>query len=316
MSYNYDPELAAAVPMMPDADVSQPQTARQTMRALAEQVNSTVDTSGLAISEQHLRCADDDADMAVRIYRRAQSSAKPVPGILFIHAGGFVIGDLETEHSVCAAVVAALDVVLVSVDYRLAPEHPYPAAIDDCYSALQWLHSEAQSLNVDVSRIAVMGSSAGGGLAASLAIMARDKSAPAVCFQFLGVPELDDRMTTPSMQAFTDTPLWNRPSAKASWQAYLQGEFSAGADNTPAYAAAARADDLSGLPPAYICAMEFDPLRDENILYGMRLLQAGVSTELHCFPGAFHGSSMIATAKVSQRQHAEMIAVLEKALLL
>ena len=316
MTYKFDPELIPGIQMMPDADLSQPETARQTMRALAEQVNTTVDTSGLAISELQLRCADDNAEFAVRIYRREHNSANPVPAILFIHAGGFVIGDLEIEHSVCTAVVSALDVVLVSVDYRLAPEHPYPAAINDCYSALQWLHGEAKSLNVDTDRIAVMGTSAGGGLAASLAILARDKQGPALCFQFLGVPELDDRMTTPSMQAFTDTPLWNLPSAEASWRAYLQGEFSPGADNTPAYAAAARADDLGGLPPTYICAMEFDPLRDENILYGLRLLQAGVSTELHSFAGAFHGSSMIATAKISQRQNAEMIAVLEKALTL
>lgn len=317
MTYNYDPELAPAVPMMPDSDVSKPDTARQIMRALADQVNATVDTSGLDISEQTIRSADSSADITLRIYRRANSSAAAqVPAILFIHAGGFVIGDLETEHSVCAAVVSALDLVLVSVDYRLAPEHAYPAAIDDCYSALQWLHSEAGNLNVDLGRIAVMGTSAGGGLAASLAIMARDKQGPSLCFQFLGVPELDDRLQSPSMQAFVDTPLWSRPSAEASWQAYLQGEFSPGADNTPAYAAAARADDLSGLPPTYICAMEFDPLRDENILYGLRLLQAGVSTELHSFPGTFHGSSMIATAKVSQRQNAEMIAVLEKALAL
>lgn len=314
MTYNYDPELAPAVPMMPDSDVSDPAKARQTMRALAEQVNATVDTKGLHISEQALRCADDSADFTVRIYRREHGSDKPLPAILFIHAGGFVIGDLETEHSVCAAVVSALDVVLVSVDYRLAPEHAYPAAIEDCYTALQWLHKEAESLNVDDNRIAVMGTSAGGGLAASLSILARDRQGPKLCFQFLGVPELDDRMDTPSMQDFTDTPLWSRPSANASWQAYLQGEYSPGADNTPAYAAAARADDLTALPPAYVCAMEFDPLRDENILYGLRLLQAGVSTELHSFPGTFHGSSMIATAKVSQRQNNEMIAVLEKAL--
>lgn len=316
MSYNFDPELAPAVSMMPDSDVSQPETARQTMSALAAQVNASVDTSGLDISLQQVRSADNSADIGLRIYRRADTRAAAVPAILFLHAGGFVIGDLDTEHSVCAAIVSALDVALVSVDYRLAPEHAYPAAIDDCYSALLWLQAEAKTLNVDVDRIAVMGTSAGGGLAASLAIMARDKQGPSLCFQFLGVPELDDRMLTPSMQTFTDTPLWSRPSAEASWQAYLQGEFSPGADNTPAYAAAARAEDLSGLPPAYICAMEFDPLRDENILYGLRLLQAGVSTELHSFPGAFHGSSMIATAKVSQRQNAEMIAVLAKALAL
>ncbi|MFA7554963.1 MAG: alpha/beta hydrolase [Spongiibacteraceae bacterium] len=315
MTYKYDSELSDFVGMMPDTDLNNPEAARATMRELAATVNTQVDASHLAISSHTIRSADDSADIPVRLYRQATaSSSEPKPAILFIHAGGFVIGDLDTEHSVCTAIATALDVVIASVDYRLAPEYPYPAAIDDCYSGLQWLKDKAATLGIDTTRIAIMGQSAGGGLAASLALMARDKQGPAVCFQFLGVPELDDTLSTPSMQAFVDTPLWSRRSAEASWKAYLGDAFEPGGEDVPAYAAAARADDLSGLPPAYICAMEFDPLRDENIQYALRLLQAGVSTELHSFAGTFHGSSMIATARVSQRQNTEMIAVLAKAL--
>ena len=315
MAYNYDSELADYIGMMPDTDINNPEAARATMRELSGTVNAKVDASHLAISLHTIRSADDSADIPIRLYRQPSTSNSELkPAILFIHAGGFVIGDLDTEHSVCTAIATALDVVIASVDYRLAPEYRYPAAIDDCYSGLQWLHNEAKTLGIDTTRVAIMGQSAGGGLAASLALMARDKQGPAVCFQYLGVPELDDCLGTPSMQAFVDTPLWSRGSAEASWKAYLGDAFEPGGDKVPAYAAAARADDLSGLPPAYICAMEFDPLRDENIQYALRLLQAGVSTELHSFAGTFHGSSMIATASVSQRQNIETIAVLAKAL--
>jgi acetyl esterase/lipase len=314
MAHNYDTELTDFIDMMPDTDIDNPEAARATMSELSANVNATVDASHLDISMHTCRSADDTADIPIRIYRQATSTSELKPAILFIHAGGFVIGDLETEHSVCTAIATALDVVIASVDYRLAPEYRYPAAIDDCYSSLKWLHQEAKTLGVDTTRIAIMGQSAGGGLAASLALMVRDKHGPAVCFQFLGVPELDDHLATPSMQAFVDTPLWKRSSAEASWKAYLGDAFKPGGDNVPAYAAAARAEDLTGLPPAYVCAMEFDPLRDENIQYALRLLQAGVSTELHSFAGTFHGSNMIASASVSQRQNAETIAVLAKAL--
>jgi len=165
---------------------------------------------------------------------------------------------------------------------------------------------------VDASRVAIAGSSAGGGLSAGVALMARDRGGPPICFQFLGIPELDDRLDTPSMKAFTDTPVWNRPNAVLSWRYYL-GAL-AGSDDIPIYAAPARATDLSGLPPTYISTNEYDPLRDEGIDYAVRLMQAGVNTELHCFPGTWHGSSMIVTAQVSQRAGRETLAVLAKAL--
>ena len=128
-----------------------------------------------------------------------------------------------------SSTAADLGAVVVSVDYRLAPEHPYPAAVHDCYAALRYLHAEADALGVDTSRVAVMGASAGGGLAAATALLARDEGGPALCFQMLHIPELDDRLETPSMQAFVDTPIWNRPLAEQSWRAYL-GDLSGSSD--------------------------------------------------------------------------------------
>jgi acetyl esterase/lipase len=243
----------------------------------------------------------------VRVYTPTDGATGA--GLLYLHGGGFTVGSLESEHGRAVTVAREVGAVVVSVDYRLAPEHPFPAEIEDCYAALQWFHGTAADLGVDPARIGVMGSSAGGGLAAGLALLARDRGGPALCFQYLGIPELDDRLATPSMVAFVDTPLFNRPAAEWSWAHYLSG-----VDEVSQYAAPARATDLSGLPPAYVSTMEFDPLRDEGLEYGMRLLAAGVSTELHSFPGTFHGSMIVPTAEVSRRELDEAIAVLRRRL--
>jgi len=198
------------------------------------------------------------------------------------------------------------------VDYRLAPEHPYPAGLHDCYAALTFLHAEASALGVDPERVALLGTSAGGGLAAATALLARDRGGPPVCFQMLHIPELDDRLETPSMRTFVDSPLWNRPLAVKSWEFYL-GAL-AGKDDVPVYAAPARATDLAGLPPAYVSTAENDPLRDEGIAYALGMLQAGVSVELHQFPGTFHGSALVPTAAVSRRAAQEASVVLRRAL--
>ncbi|SPM30384.1 alpha/beta hydrolase [Mycobacterium terramassiliense] len=230
-----------------------------------------------------------------------------------MHGGGFIAGDLETEHAGNVGLARALGVVVVAVDYRLAPETPFPGPLEDVYAGLVWMAEHAEQLGVDPHRIAIHGVSAGGGLCAGLALLARDRKGPRIAFQFLGVPELDDRLATASMTAFTDTPLWNRPKAVASWDCYL-GAGRAGSDDVSSYAAPARATDLAGLPPAYISVMQFDPLRDEGIAYAQALLAAGVTVELHLFPGTFHGSALIPDAAISQREGAEAVAVLRRAL--
>jgi acetyl esterase/lipase len=308
-----DPELAALADVLPVIDLDDIQVARDAFEQLLATL--PVEIPGietLAIEDRLVPGYQGDPDVPVRIYRPKEPRNPPVPGVLHIHGGGFVIGSVRAEHAGTALTAIDSGAVVISVDYRLAPEHPYPAGLHDCYAALTFLHAEAGALGVDTARLALVGASAGGGLSAATALLARDLGGPPLCFQMLQIPELDDRLETPSMQTFVDSPVWSRPLAEVSWQAYL-GELWGAAD-VPDYAAPARAADLSGLPPAYVSTAENDPLRDEGIMYAMRLLQAGVSVELHQFPGTFHGSAMVTTAEVSKRSQRESSAVLRRAL--
>jgi acetyl esterase len=307
-----DPELAAFVEAMPVFDLNDPVAARAGFEAMVvAMARDLPQADTLDVDDRMIPGWDGDPEVKVRVYR-PKAAAVAVPGIVMIHGGGFIVGSVDTEHIGAVLTAADLGAVIVSVDYRLAPEHPYPAAVHDCFAALRYLHAEADALAVDTSRVAVMGASAGGGLAAATALLARDEGGPALCFQMLHIPELDDRLETPSMQAFVDTPIWNRPLAEQSWRAYL-GDLS-GSSDVPSYAAPARATDLRGLPPAYVSTAENDPLRDEGIAYALGLLRAGVSVELHQFPGTFHGSALVMTAEVSRRAHQESALVLRRAL--
>lgn len=312
MSHRYDPELEQLVPLLPTLGLEDVTAARAAMEELVEAASTGLerDESGLEIEDRVVAGYAGSPDVGVRIFQPLPV-ASGRPALLHIHGGGFVVGSVATEHVGASMLASNLGAVVVSVDYRLAPEHPFPAALHDCYAALTWVHDAAEDLGIDTRRVVVYGQSAGGGLAAALALFARDHGGPSICFQFLGIPELDDRLDTPSMQAFSDTPLWNRPNAELSWRYYL-GEPRG--PEVSQYAAPARAADLSGLPPAYVSTMEFDPLRDEGIRYATRLLEAGVSTELHSYPGTFHGSALVVSASVSRRIAAEEIQVLGKAL--
>ncbi len=309
----YDPEIAPIVPMLPtETDWSDLDAARAQMLEMVNLAPASPDAeAGVVHEDRVVPGPAGEPDVPVRVYRpEGTRSEDTLPAVLYIHGGGFCFGSIEFEHLGAVATTRSVGAVVVSVEYRLAPEHPFPAGVEDCYAALEWLDREADALGVDRDRVAVMGQSAGGGLSAGVALMARDRGGPKLCFQVLGIPELDHRLETPSMRDFVDTPLWNRPNAIQSWRCYLgedPGEVSP-------YASPSIADDLSGLPPAFVSTMEFDPLRDEGIEYALRLLQAGVATELHQYPGTFHGSALVAGAAVSQRAQTDMMGALERAL--
>ncbi len=309
----YDPDLLETVESLEHSVIDDVAASRLVMAAMYRPMLDLYDTTGVIVEDRTVPGAPGDPDVAVRIYR-PEAPAASVGGILSIHGGGFVTGDLDADMGLALMLVGAVGAVVVSVDYRLAPEHPFPAGLHDCYAALVWFHDQAAELGVDPDRLAVFGLSAGGGLAAALALLARDRGGPSLCFQFLGIPELDDRLDTPSMLAFHDTPMWHRRNAELSWQYYLG--LGAGADHgeVSAYAAPARATDLAGLPRAYISTMEFDPLRDEGLRYGMAMLEAGVAVEIHQFAGTFHGSAVVLGAWSSQRQIDELLDVMAHAL--
>ncbi|WP_282694933.1 alpha/beta hydrolase [Streptomyces sp. CC208A] len=297
-----DPELEAFVPLFPRADFSEPVGARKLFAELSASV-PVPDTSGMTVEDLAVP-VPSGPDVPVRVYRPHGARG----AVIWLHGGGHVTGDVRTEHPWAARLAATSGAVVVSVGYRLSPEDPFPAALDDTYAVLGWTAANAGRLGVAPDRIAVAGHSSGGGLAAAAALRARDERGPALCFQLLNQPQLDDRQETWSRRNFTDTPWIDRDKVAASWRHYLGGRPA-----TP-YAAPARAEDLTGLPPAYIATAELCPNRDEDIHYALRLLRAGVSVELHQWPGTFHGSQAIVTADVSQRQNAELGAVLRRAL--
>lgn len=208
-----------------------------------------------------------------------------LPGVLYVHGGGFSYGELDGPSPMARDACAEAGAVVVNVHYRLAPEHRFPAGIEDCYAALCWTAHHASELGLDPDRIAVTGPSAGACLSAALSLMARDRGGPRVAYQCLLIPALDDRMRTASMRRVTDRRMINGPGVAHTWETYLGSDRG---DEVSPYAAPARAGDLSRLPPAYVLTCGLDPFRDEGLDYARRLMEADVPVEVRDVPGAWH----------------------------
>ncbi|MFE2553055.1 alpha/beta hydrolase [Streptomyces sp. NPDC059355] len=314
MAYAYDRELAAWAAMLPPVDHSDPDGAREQMREPRYQQPLRSAPEDLWIAEVDVPGPVGAPAVPVRVYApvRPADPWAASPAVLYFHGGGFVTGDLETGHDECVWTATALGAVVVNVAYRLAPQHPYPHALMDAHAALYWLSTQGESLGVDPARIAVAGEDAGAGIAASLCLLARERMGVRPCFQLLADPLLDDRLATPSACVFTDTPVLDRIQAANMWFHYVGA--AAGGPHVAPYAAPGRADDLSGLPPAYVSVCEFDPARDEGIAYAERLIGAGVPTELHHYPGTFHGSASVPGVDVSLRMREDRVRALHGAL--
>jgi acetyl esterase/lipase len=238
------------------------------------------------LSERQVPGPEGAPDLTLLILSPARGQG-PCPGVYYVHGGGMVLGDRRTGTQEMADWVADYGLVAVSVEYRLAPENPHPAPAEDCYTGLAWTAAHAAELGLDPARLMIAGTSAGGGLAAATALMARDRGGPALTHQVLMCPMLDDRQVTPSSQELDGEANWDRNSNRTGWAALL-GDAAGGPDVSP-YAAPARATGLAGLPPAFIDVGAVETFRDEDIDYAARLSRAGVPAELHVWPGATHG---------------------------
>ncbi|APU20545.1 alpha/beta hydrolase [Actinoalloteichus sp. GBA129-24] len=307
-----DVELVEQAALRPADDLSDAGAARGRDRERARQ-GTLLGLTELPEIPRHDRTVPGGAgapEVPVRIYV-PDSVGADAPVLLWIHGGAFMLGDLDGSDSWCTRLAAAGECVVVSVDYRLAPEHPYPAGLQDCLAVLDWVVAAAPEHGWDPTRIAVGGSSAGAGLAAGVALWARDHDGPALVFQLLIQPVLDDRRRTPSSTGLAGVPVFDSPALEQMWRHYLSGW----SGDVPPYAAPARAEDLRGLPAAYLTAADADPLRDEAVEYAGRLTEAGVPTEFHLFPGTFHGFDVcVPDAGVSRRALREYGETLHQAL--
>lgn len=288
-----DPELTAALEVLPPINLSAEslEATREMMKAFAPP-KETYERSDVVVEKATAPGLNGAPDVPLIVYR-PKAAKGPLPAILFVHGGGYVMGTAETGAPACTEAAAELPCVVVSVEYRLAPETPAPGPVEDCYAGLIWLAKNAKSLGVDAGRIAIWGESAGGGLAAGLALMARDRGEVTPKLQMLIYPMLDDRTVTggprnPHVGEF----IWTNDANAFGWRALLGGE--PGAAGHHHYAAPARAPELSGLPPTFIAVGALDLFLHEDLEYAGRLLAAGVPVELHVIPGAYHAFEALA----------------------
>ena len=285
-----DREVAAGLAAMPPLEFTPESVAvmRETPGVFAAvELSDAVERTDHVVSE--------DPHVVVRVHR-AKSETGVLPCVYSIHGGGYIIGSYAMDDAKFDTWCVSMPCVGVSVEYRLAPETAYPGPLEDCYAGLKWTYDHADELGIDRDRLGIAGVSAGGGLAAALALLARDRGEVPLAYQLLECPMLDDRQITSSSQ-LDGLPIWSRDANTYGWRSYLGSLY--GADDVPYTAAPARATDLTGLPPAMVIVGGADGFRDEDIDYGLRLNQAGVSTALHVLPGACHGVQMFPNAAVT-----------------
>jgi acetyl esterase/lipase len=286
-----DPQIAKAISSEPLSRV-----VAETLSAMraASDKPSAPPSPGI---ERRDYTVEGEPAVAIRVHRPTDAEGS-LPCVYSIHGGGYVLGSYAADDARLDGWSSSYRCVGVSVEYRLAPEAPYPAPLDDCYLGLKWVYDHHDELGVDPEHIGVAGTSAGAGLAAALALLARDRGEVPLRFQLLDAPMIDDRQVTPSSR-LDDLVIFDRDSSAFGWRSYLGDLY--GKAEVPAYAAPARATDLAGLPAAYICVGNVDGFRDEAIDYATRLNQAGVPTELHVYAGAPHGVKRFVDVLVARR---------------
>lgn len=291
-----DPELLAAIAKLTDVPAEMPRLPRgdwKNRRAAMDTASSGLDRMLAIQSDIYTKDfrveTEDGTNIPLRWYKSRESDNPAA--LVYMHGGGKIGGGIDFQDPICRYYASHTGVGILSVGYRLAPEHPFPTPVEDCYAGLAWLAEHASELNVALERIGILGDSGGGGIAAGVALMARDRTGPAIAKQFLIYPMLDDRNTEadPSLEPFAS---WSYDDNHTGWQCFLGSAF--GTDAVSPYAAPARATDLANLPPTFIDVGELDIFRDESVHYAVKLIEAGASVELHVYPGAIHGFDILA----------------------
>ncbi|HEY5881429.1 MAG TPA: alpha/beta hydrolase [Nakamurella sp.] len=301
----FDPELAPALriinELLPPGGFTSDSLAamRAGVPGLEPPTDETLGRDGTYLIEERSVPGPVGAPAISLLICRPAAARTATPVIYHTHGGGMVIGDNRTGIDEILNLASTVGAAVVSVEYRLAPETPHPGPVEDCFAGLAWTAAHADELNVDADRIVIAGASAGGGLAAAVALLARDRGGPALFGQMLLCPMLDDRNDTPSAVQMAGLGVWSHADNDFGWTALL-GAARGTADVSPC-AAPARAQDLSGLPPAFIDVGSAETFRDEDVTYASRIWQAGGRAELHVWPGGFHGFDLMAPeAAISQ----------------
>ncbi|PGH11601.1 hypothetical protein AJ80_07071 [Polytolypa hystricis UAMH7299] len=308
----FDVQLEAFMAQVPIPQNLEPEMIPMMRTALAQANTADLIISGRPIEhEEHTIPVPGGGEITLSVFRPTAVAAaaegcakKPGPGIYFIHGGGLVMGNRFLGMSVVADWIEELDATCVSVEYRLAPEYPYPTPLEDCYAGLKWVEANLAMLGIDKSRLMIVGQSAGGGLAAALAILARDRGGPHICAQLLMCPMLDHRNTSVSVQQFSNEGTWSQKNNQTGWTCYLGDHGKAETEQVDILASVGRATvaNLLNLPSTFIDVGSAETFRDEDVAYANLLWEAGVQVELHVWPGGIHGFDLLLpTADLSQR---------------
>ena len=308
-----DKELVALATVLPDLDIV-PASIGAIRQSLEDQFASQ--QAGQGISGESVQLPTGDGSVIRALFYRGRSAPASAPAFLNIHGGGFLFGSPEWDDATNRNIADELGIVVVSVDYRLCPEHPFPIPLHDCYAALQWMHDNSGSLGIDPGRIGIGGGSAGGGLAAALALLARDRGEIALRCQILTYPMLDDRTGRadgPALFPHVGQLSWTPANNCAGWSGML-GAAAGGPDVSP-HASPARAESLTGLPPTFIAVGDIDLFLQEDLEYARRLMASAVPTELHVYAGAIHGFELAADSTVARNFQRDRLAALKRMLL-
>ncbi|MEU5324445.1 alpha/beta hydrolase [Streptomyces sp. NPDC021056] len=317
----FDPELAPVIEVLtslrsPDAyRLDNIVEMRKPVPGVETPTDEVLSRGGTySVEERAVPGPDGEPDISLLICLPKQA-ATPTPAIYHIHGGGMIVGDNRFGLVEMLNLAEPMGMAVVSVEYRLAPETPHPGPVEDCYAGLVWVSDHAHEINIDPERIVIGGASAGGGLAAGVTLMARDRNGPAILAQLLLSPMLDDCNDSPSAQQMRGVGIWDSSSNETGWNALLGDGVRGGPDVSP-YAAPSRAADLSGLPSTFIDVGSAETFRDEDVAYASRIWQAGGRLELHVWPGGFHGFDVVAPhAVISQDAIAARVAWLRRQLL-